>query len=63
MYQDNKSDIFLEMNGKMSRSKRIKHIKVRFFFIKDVIACGDLSVDYCPTDQKCGQMFSPNPCK
>lgn len=31
IYQDNKSAILLEMNGKGSSSKRTKHIKVRYF--------------------------------
>ena len=44
MYQDNKSAILLETNENISSSKRTKHIKVRLFFIKCVIACGDLSV-------------------
>ena len=51
MYQDNKSAILLETHKKMSSSNHTKHIKVRFFFIKDVIACGYLSVDYCPTEK------------
>ena len=45
MYQDKKSAILLEKNGKISRSKRIKYIKVRFLFIKYFIALGGLSVD------------------
>ena len=51
MYQDNKSAILLESNGKMSRSKRTKHIHVCFFYIKDVIERGDMSVEYCPTGE------------
>ena len=35
LYQDNKSAILLEKNGKLSSSKRMKHINVRYFFIKD----------------------------
>ena len=42
---------FLGDECRLSRSKHTKHIKVRFFFIKDVIACGYLSVDYCPTEK------------
>ena len=37
IYQDNKSSIMLEKNGKASSSKRTKHIKIRHFFIKDVV--------------------------
>ena len=51
MYHDNKSSILLESNGKMSSSKRTKHIHVRFFYIKDFIDCGDMSVEYFPTGE------------
>ena len=51
MYQDNKSDILLEMNVKMPISKRTKHIKVRFLFTIDAISRGDMSMDYFPTDK------------
>ena len=37
IYQDNMSDILLENNGKSSRSKRIKHINIRFFLVTDRI--------------------------
>ena len=45
------SAISLETNGKMSISKRTKHIKVSLFFTKYVIARGDLSVNYCLTEK------------
>ena len=51
MYQDNKGAILLEANEKISSSKRTKHIKVSFFFIKYIIARGDMYVDYCPTEK------------
>jgi hypothetical protein len=37
IYQDNVSSIQLEKNGRASSSKCTKYIKVRYFFIKDVI--------------------------
>ena len=33
IFQDNKSTLILEKNGKASNSKRTKHIKVRYFFV------------------------------
>lgn len=51
IYQDNKSSITLEQNGRASSSKRIKHIKVRYFFIKDVVEHGEASIEHCPTKQ------------
>jgi hypothetical protein len=35
MYQDNISMLLLMKSGKVSSGKRTKHIKARFFFIKD----------------------------
>ena len=52
LYQDNKSSILLEKNGKASSSKRTRHISIRYFFVTDRIAKGELSVEWCPTVQK-----------
>ena len=49
VYQDNKSAILLETNGKASSSKRTKHINVRYFFVTDRIAKQELKVEWCPT--------------
>ena len=46
LYQDNKSTILLAKNGKFSSSKRTKHIKHRFFFIKDLRDCGEVEVKH-----------------
>jgi len=37
LYQDNMSAILLETNGRASSSKRTKHIKVKYFLIKDKV--------------------------
>jgi hypothetical protein len=51
LYQDNKSTILQENNGKMSNSKRTKHIKAKFFFFTDRIEQGDVTVEWLPTDK------------
>jgi hypothetical protein len=51
LYQDNMSAILLETNGKASSTKRTKHIKVKYFFIKDKVDQGEITVEHCPTDQ------------
>jgi hypothetical protein len=43
LFQDNKSSILLEKNGKASSSKRTKHINTRYFFITDIISKGKVS--------------------
>ena len=40
IFQDNRSTMLLERNGKASSSKRTKHINVRYFFITDRIPKG-----------------------
>jgi hypothetical protein len=51
LFQDNKSSILLETNGKASSSKRTKHINIRYFFITDRVSQGELSVAWCPTGE------------
>ena len=50
MYQDNQSAILLENNGRVSSSRRTKHLNIRYFFITDRIKKGELKIEYCPTD-------------
>jgi hypothetical protein len=51
VYQDNMSAILLETNGKASSTKRTKHIKVKYFYVKDKIGQGEIVLEHCPTDQ------------
>jgi hypothetical protein len=50
IYQDNKSAMLLEQNGRPSAGKRSRHLDIRYFFITDKISKGDIEVKYCPTD-------------
>eukprot|EP00970_Alexandrium_tamarense_P015266 scaffold4923_cov115-Alexandrium_tamarense.AAC.1 len=50
LLQDNKSTILLATNGRWSSSKRTKHIKARFFLVKDRVDNGELEVKHEPTD-------------
>jgi hypothetical protein len=58
LYQDNKSAILLEENGKRSSSKRTRHLNIRYFFLTDQIAKGNLSIEYCPTNSMQGDFFT-----
>ena len=51
IFQDNKSTMLMEHNGKASSSRRTKHINVRYFFITDRIAKGEVRVEWCPTKE------------
>ena len=56
--QDNQSAILLETNGKASSSKRTRHFNIRFFYIKDQIDRGLITVRYCPTEEMLADFFT-----
>jgi hypothetical protein len=61
IFQDNKSAILMEKNGKALSSKRTKHINIRYFFVTDWINKKDLTVEWCPTGDMIGDyMTKPN---
>ena len=47
VYQDNQSTLRLAVNGILSSSSRTKHIKARYYFVKDKID----DKEYCPTEK------------
>ena len=51
LYQDNKSAMLLEMNGRALSSKRTRHIEIWYYYVADQVAKGDLRVVWCPTDE------------
>ena len=58
VYQDNKSAILMEKNGKASSSKRTKHINIRYYFVTDRIKKGELNVEWCPTGDMIGDFMT-----
>jgi hypothetical protein len=51
LLQDNMSAMLLENNGKASSTKLMQHIKIQYFFIKDVVNQGEIEIEHCPTEQ------------
>jgi hypothetical protein len=51
LYQDNKSAILLEKNGKRSSTKRTRALNIRYFFITDQVEKGNVCIEYCPTGE------------
>ena len=49
VYQDNMITLSLVKNGYVSSSKRTKHIKAKYFFIRHFQNSGELDLQYCPT--------------
>jgi hypothetical protein len=58
LFQDNKSSIILEKNGKDSSSKRTNHINIRYFFITDRVKKEEVSVVWCPTGDMIGDFVT-----
>jgi hypothetical protein len=54
LYQDNKSVILLETNGKKSSGKRTRALNIRYFFLTDQVEKGNVTIVYCPTDAVAG---------
>ena len=49
LYQDNKSAILLEKNGKRSSTKQTRALNICYFFLTDQSEKGNLRIEYCPT--------------
>ena len=58
LYQDNKSAILLESNGKKSSSKRTRALNIRYFFLTDQVEKGNVSIEYCPTKAMIGDFMT-----
>ena len=58
IYQDNKSTILLQKNGKLSSSKITKHINISLFFITDCISKKELNLEWCPKNDIMGDFIT-----
>ena len=50
VYRDNESTMKLEQNGQESLGKRTRHFNIKYFYATDLIQRGELSIEYCNTD-------------
>ena len=58
LYQDNMSSILLEKNGKLSSTKRTRHMNIRYFFVKDHVDGKEIRIVYCPTEEMWADYFT-----
>jgi hypothetical protein len=58
VYQDNKSAILLETNGKKSSGKQARALNIRYFFITDQVEKGNVQIEHCGTDNMVGDFFT-----
>jgi hypothetical protein len=57
-FQDNKSTIRFEKNGRKSCGPNSRHIDIRYFFIKDRLDIEGIEVEYCPTEDMLADFFT-----
>lgn len=57
VYQDNQSTITLAQKDR-STSHRTRHIAIRYFFVKDNIERGDITVEYKKPEDMLGDFFT-----
>jgi hypothetical protein len=50
--------MLLEKNGRGSSSKRTRHINIRYFFVADRVAAGEVKIEYCPTADMLADFFT-----
>ena len=58
IYQDNKSAILMENNGRTSCTGNSRHIHQRYFFVKDRVDQGEMRIEYCPTELMIADYFT-----
>ena len=58
IYQDNKSAMKLEINGRKSCGKRTRHVEIRYFYIKDLVEKGKIKIKHCPTEKMVADFFT-----
>jgi hypothetical protein len=58
LYQDNKSAILLETNGKKSSSKQTRALNIRYFFLAHQVAKDNLDIEYLSTTEMWGDNMS-----
>jgi hypothetical protein len=58
VYQDNKSAIKMEKNGRNSCTGNSRHISIRYFFVKDRVDKGEMKIEHCPTYRMLADFFT-----
>jgi hypothetical protein len=58
LYQDNRSAILLERNGRQIAEKRSRHLNIRLFFVTDQTKKGNIEIAFCPTDEMIGDYMT-----
>jgi hypothetical protein len=58
VYQENKSTILLETNGKKSSGRQTRALNIRYFFITNQVEKGNAQIKHCGTNNMIGDLFT-----
>ena len=58
VYQDNQSAMKMEVNGRNSCTGNSRHVHIRYFFVKDRVDKGEITIEYCPTHIMLADFFT-----
>jgi sporulation protein YlmC with PRC-barrel domain len=56
--EDNKSTMLLMKNGRLSSGKRTRHFDIRYFYVKDLIDRGIISISHCMSENMIADFFT-----
>ena len=56
--KDNKSAMLLEVKGRSSAGKRMRHMDIRFFFVNDLVAKGVVTIEHCGASEMLADVFT-----
>jgi hypothetical protein len=45
-------------NGRLSSGKRTKHFDIRYFYVKDLLERGIVSIEHCTTEEMIADFFT-----
>jgi hypothetical protein len=58
LFQENKSTILLEENGKKSSGSRTRALNIHYFFLTDQVKKGNVRIVHCPTGEMVADYLS-----
>ncbi len=56
--EDNRSMILLMKNGRLSAGKHTKHLDIRYFYVRDLLERGIISIKHCNTEDMRADFFT-----
>jgi hypothetical protein len=56
--EDNCSTMILMKNGQLSAGKQTKHLDIRYFYVKDLINRGVMTLEHCVSDDTIADFFT-----